>query len=327
MDILITGSIAFDYLMRFPGRFKDAMVEGALDKVSLSFLVDEMTRHFGGVAANIAYNVALLGGRPRLFGTVGRDFGDYRIWLEKVGVDVSTTVLVEELFTASFFANTDLENNQISSFYAGAMGKAGDYGIFDVMEHTPDLVVISPNAPDAMNRIVDECRTHNIPYLYDPSQQTPRLDGETLRNSISHASILTVNEYEWELVEQKTGLTRQSVIDNGTTLIITLGENGAHIYADDTRYEIPVIEGVSVKDPTGCGDAFRGGLLRGLQHGLSWDVTGRLGAVMAAYVLEVVGTQNHQVSLNEFIQRYRQQFQDDVEIEKLLEVEAITDET
>lgn len=301
------------------------MVEGALDKISLSFLVDEMTRHFGGVAANIAYNVALLGGTPRLFGTVGRDFGDYRTWLESIGVDVSTTVLIEELFTASFFANTDLENNQISSFYAGAMGKAGDYGIFDVMKTTPDLVVISPNAPDAMTRIVDECRTHNIPYLYDPSQQTPRLDGDTLRHGITSASVLTVNEYEWELVEQKTGLTRQMVTDNGTALIVTLGENGAHIYADDARYVIPAVTGVHIADPTGCGDAFRGGLLRGMQHGFSWDVAGRMGAVMAAYVLEVVGTQNHQMTLSDYVQRYRQQFDDSV-MEQLLEAEIVTDE-
>lgn len=318
MDILITGSIAFDYLMRFPGRFKEAIVLDALDKVSLSFLVDEMTRHFGGVAANIAYSVALLGGNPRLMGTAGRDFGDYKQWLDSVGVDTSTTVVLDDIFTASFFATTDLDNNQMASFHAGAMGRAGQYGIFDVTDKTPDLVVVSPNAPEAMNRIVDECKRHQIPYLYDPSQQTARIEGDVLRHGIHQAKILAVNEYEWELITQKTGLSRDEILKEGTSLIVTRGKDGADIFSDDRYYHIPTVPAVQVIDPTGGGDAFRAGLLRGLQHGWSWELSGRLGAIMATYAIEVTGTQNHRFTPSEFVARFRQYFDDNGLLDSLV---------
>jgi adenosine kinase len=318
MDILITGSIAFDYLMRFPGKFRDAMVAGALDKISVSFLVDEMTRHYGGVAANIAYNLALLGSRPRLMGTVGRDFGDYRDWLDRAGVDTSTVIVIDDLFTASFFANTDVENNQIASFYAGAMGRAGQYKITDVTDRLPELVVISPNAPDAMENLINECQALNIPFLYDPSQQAARLDGDKLRHGIERCKILMVNEYEWEMVEQKTGLTRVHVINLGITLIITQGKEGAHIYDGDETYYIPPFENLKPLEPTGVGDAFRAGVLRGIECGWSWDICGRVGAVAAAYVLEATGTQNHHYTPAEFVQRFREQFDDQGALDSLL---------
>lgn len=319
MDILITGSIAYDYLMRFPGRFKEALVSDSLDKISVSFLVHDMTRHQGGVAANIAYSVALLGGRPRLMGTVGQDFGDYRRNLEAVGVDTSTTIELAHLFTASFFANTDLDNNQIASFYAGAMGDAGKFNITDVTDHRPDLVVISPNAPDAMTNIARECRERGIPYLYDPSQQTPRTDGDTLRECIDGCTILTVNEYEWELVQQKTGLTRDDVLKHGATLIVTKGRHGADIFTGDTYVHTPAIDSVSVADPTGGGDAFRGGILRGLQLGGSWELNGQIGSLLAAYAIEVVGTQNHRFDRPSFVQRFRQHFDDMGFLDSLLD--------
>lgn len=319
MDILITGSIAYDYLMRFPGYFKEALVSDSLDKISLSFLVHDMTRHQGGVAANIAYSMALLGGRPRLMGTVGQDFGDYRRNLEAIGVDTSTTIELSHLFTASFFANTDLDNNQIASFYAGAMGDAGKYRIGDVTNHNPDLVVISPNTPDAMTNIAHECRERAIPYLYDPSQQTPRTDGDTLRECIDSCDILAVNEYEWELVQQKTGLTRANVLQHGATLIVTKGKHGADIYSGDEYVHIPAVNGVTVADPTGGGDAFRGGILRGLQLAGSWEFNGQIGALMAAYAIEVVGTQNHRFERTEFVKRFRQHFDDKGLLDSLLD--------
>lgn len=318
MDILVSGSIAFDYLMRFPGRFKESLIAEALDKISVSLLVDEMTRHFGGVAANIAYNLALLGERPRLFGTAGRDFGDYRTWLEGAGVDTSTVVVLEEVFTASFFANTDLDNNQIASFYAGAMGLAGQYQISDVTKNPPDFVVISPNSPDAMHNIIDECAAQNIPFLYDPSQQTPRLDGDALLYGINHCKVLATNDYEWEMIEKKTGLTLARAIDMGIVLVITKGKDGAHIYDDGNTYFIPAIENVTVADPTGGGDAFRAGLLRGMALGLPWPVCGQLGAVAATYAIESVGTQNHRYSVQEFVERYRQHYEEDGQLDTLL---------
>lgn len=319
MDILISGSIAFDYLMQFPGRLKEVLLTDAMEKISLSLLVDNMTRHYGGVGANIAYTLGLLGSRPRLLGTAGKDFGDFRHWLEGVGVDLSTVVVEEDVFTGSFFANTDLDNNQIAFFYAGAMGLAGKYGIQDVTDKIPDLVVVSPNAPDAMQKVIDECKTLNIPYLYDPSQQTPRLDGEGLRHGILGCKILTVNKYEWELTKNKTGLTRPDVVAAGTTLIVTHGREGAKIYEGDNTYMIPPVEGVTVVDPTGGGDAFRAGILRGIELNLPWDIAGRMGSLAAAYNIEHIGTQNHRFTPPEFVERYRQHYDDNGALDVLLQ--------
>lgn len=318
MDILVTGSIAFDYLMRFPGRFKDSLIAEALEKISVSFLVDEMTRHYGGVAANIAYNLALLGGRPRLMGTAGRDFGDYKVWLESAGVDTSTVVVLTDVFTASFFANTDHENNQIASFYAGAMGRAGKYKIADVTLKKPDLVVISPNSPDAMENLINECAAEGIPFLYDPSQQAARLNGDDLRHGIERCKILMCNDYEWEVIEKKTGLSRPRAINLGLTLIITQGKEGAHIYQDGETYYIPPFEPVTPLEPTGVGDAFRAGFLRGLDLDLSLNIAGRMGSVAAAFVLETIGTQNHRYTVEQFIERYRTAFDDDGALDVLL---------
>ena len=311
MDILVTGSIAFDYLMRFPGKFKEALLTDSIDKLSVSFLVDDMTRHYGGIAPNIAYTMALLGARPRVFGTAGRDFGDYQTWLENVGVDTSTVVVLEDVFTASFFANTDVENNQIASFYAGAMGRAGEFGIRDVTNKMPDLVVISPNAPDAMHNLIEECLELDIPFVYDPSQQTARLDGDALRHGIDNCNILTCNEYEWDVIVNKTGLDLPSLATSDKTLIITRGKQGAHIYHQGEAHFIPTFKEVEIADPTGVGDAFRAGLLIGLSHGWSWDIAGRIGSLAATYVLENIGTQNHFFTIDEFVQRYRTEFDDD----------------
>lgn len=318
IDILVTGSIAYDYIMHFPGRFKEAIIADAIDNVSLSFLVDDMTRHYGGVAANIAYNFALLGGRPRLFATAGRDFTDYRNELEAIGVDTSTVITLEDVFTASFFATTDLDNNQMATFYAGAMGRAGAYSLIDVVNPKPDLVVISPNAPDAMDRYVNECKTHNIDYLYDPSQQTPRTDGETLRNGILNSKYVAANVYEWQLIEQKTGLTIDAVTQRGITVIVTHGKAGSKIHTSERIYDIPIMDDVRTVDPTGSGDAFRGGLLRGISLGWDWEITGRVAALTATYAVEIVGTQNHRFSIEDFLNRFRRFHDDEGQLDVLL---------
>jgi adenosine kinase len=318
MDIVLAGSIAFDYLMRFPGRFKDSLVEQSLDKVSLSFLVEDMHRHDGGVSANIAYTMGLLGGRPRLFGTVGRDFGEYRGRLEAAGVDCSTVVMIEEVFTGSFFSNTDIENNQIASFYAGAMGLAGGYGLLQTVKTKPDLVMISPNAPDAMESQVEECRQAGIPYFFDPSQQVARLNGEALLRGIEGAYALACNEYEWEVIQRHTGYTVDKLHAQGCIFVHTLGEDGANIYTNGDVVHIPVCPPKQLVNPTGAGDAFRAGLLRGIQLNLPLDVAGRMGSVCAAYALEYVGTQNHVFTRAEFVGRYRAQFDDHGALDSLL---------
>jgi adenosine kinase len=320
MDTVVTGSIAYDYLMRFPGKFEEHLLAENLRNISVSFLVEDMSRHWGGVAANIAFNLALLGQRPRLMGTVGKDFADYRAWLEAVGVNTQPVAVIDSVFTASFFANTDRENNQIASFYTGAMAYAKDYTLKDLIPHKPDYVVISPNDPQAMNQLADECYERGIPFMYDPSQQVPRLDGDTLRHSIERCHTLIVNEYEWSMLANKTGMSRDDVLNYAKVLIVTLGKQGAKIYADGDCHDIPTfpVPDHAIADPTGVGDAFRAGILRGMVLGWPWKISGEVASLCAAYVLENIGTQTHRYTLPEFVARYRTEFDDNGVLDSLL---------
>ncbi len=318
-EIVISGSIAYDYLMRFPGRFTEYLIPDQLHQVSLSFLVDEMTKHWGGVAANIAFTMALLGMKPKLMGTVGRDFGDYRLWLEGVGVDCSTVSELTDVFTASFFVNTDLDNNQIASFYGGAMNYARNFRLEHVFDGTPDLVVISPNDPLAMVNLAEECRSRGIRFIYDPSQQVPRLDGADLRRGIEGSYAMVVNGYESEVIFEKTGLTLADLRKEIEILIITRGKQGSHIYTNGDVIEIPAFPARMIKDPTGGGDAYRAGFLCGLAHGIPLDVAGMMGSLSATYVLENVGTQSHKFTIEEFISRYRLHFDDNGVLDRLLQ--------
>lgn len=320
MDIIVTGSIAYDYLMRFPGRFVEHFILDHLHQVSLSFLADEMTKHWGGVAANIAYNMALLGMRPKVMGTVGRDFGDYRTWLEQAGVDCSTVRVIEQVFTASFFATTDQDNNQIATFYAGAMGYADDFALAQAFDGTPDMVIISPNSPGAMTNLTDECRMRGIRFIYDPSQQVPRLDGDLLLHQMKGAYAMICNAYEAEIICKKTGKTFDQLRHDFEYLIVTQGKRGSHIYADGVLIEVPAFPEVNIKDPTGVGDAYRAGLVRGLMAGWPLRICGLVGGLCATYALEQTGTQNHRYTPAEFIARFRQHFDDGGILDDLLHV-------
>jgi adenosine kinase len=322
MDIIVTGSIAYDYLMRFPGRFTDHLIKEALHQVSLSFLVEDMTRHWGGVAANIAYSLALFGLQPKLMGTVGRDFEDYRRWLTSAGVDTSTVRQLDHVFCASFFVNTDLENNQIASFYSGAMAFAKDYRISDVHHGTPDLVLISPNDPTAMQNLAAECRQRGLRFVYDPSQQVPRLNGEELRQGMDGAYMLIVNAYEATMICEKTGLTIDQLRDAVEVLVITQGKNGSHIYADGGLIEVPAAPVSAIADPTGVGDGFRAGLLCGVANGLPWKTAGEMGSLSAAYVLEQVGPQSHTFTPEAFVTRFRTCFDDGGLLDRILTPQA-----
>lgn len=310
MKVVISGSIAFDYLMRFPGRFREHLIEGKLDRISVSFLVETLVRERGGSGANIAYNLALLGERPILMGTAGSDFADYRAWLEVNGVDTSAVRVIPEEFTASFFANTDSENNQIGSFYTGAMAYSRGYRLAEAVPDKPDLVVIAPNDPVAMSELADECCESGVPFMFDPSQQVIWLDADVLRHGADRCSILIVNEYEWAMIAKKTGLTRDELVEQGKTLIVTHGSEGSHIYAGGEHIVVPVFPVARVADPTGVGDAYRAGLLKGIACGFGWELCGQLGSVAAAYVLEHNGTQNHTYTLPEFVERFRTAFDD-----------------
>jgi len=312
MNVVVTGSIAYDYLMRFPGSFRQHILTDALHQVSLSFLVDDMTKHWGGVAANIAFSMAQFGLKPRLFGTVGRDFADYRHWLEHAGVDCSLVQQYEDVFTASFFCNTDNENNQIASFYTGAMAYSRSYSLSDAIGHsfTPDLVVVSPNDPQAMSSYAEECRQHGWRFVYDPSQQIARMDGESLRRDMQGAHIMFINEYESILIRDKTGLTLTELINGVDILIVTHGKNGSRVHAQGQVIEVPIYETDLLRDPTGAGDAYRAGFLSAYSYDLPLRICGEVGTLCAAYVLEQIGTQNHRHTIAEFIARYRQQFDD-----------------
>ncbi|MBP7691537.1 MAG: carbohydrate kinase family protein [Anaerolineales bacterium] len=309
MRILFTGSIAYDYLMTFPGYFKDNFLPDKLESISLSFLVDSMTRQRGGIAPNIAYTHALLGGRPLLMGTAGEDFGDYRAWLEQHGVDCGAVKVIAGTFTASFFATTDKANAQLASFYPGAMAFAAVQSLYDLPE-PPDLVVISPNAPDAMRKFVRECRALKIRYVFDPSQQLARMTADVVREDVDGAWMLAVNDYEFGLIEKMTGWDETEAQKHVAVLVITRGEQGATLYAGGVRTDIAIVPASQVVDPTGVGDAFRAGLLRGVAAGWPWPLCGQIGALAATYCLENTGPQNHHYTLAEFLTRFRQHFDD-----------------
>lgn len=317
MSIVCTGSIAYDYLMSFPGYFQEHFLPNHLDKISVSFLVDSMVRQRGGTAPNIAYTLALLGERPRLMGTVGVDFADYEAWLISKGVDTSEVRVIPETFTASFFANTDRANAQICSFYSGAMAHAAQLSVAQV-KPIPDLVIISPNDPAAMDKYVTECHQYAIPYLYDPGQQVVRSDPAELRRGAQGAHGLFVNEYEFELLQKHTGLTLDDLLASVEILVVTLGDRGAALYTGGLRYDIPVAPPCQILDPTGVGDAFRGGFVRGEQLGLPWEICGRMGALASAYCLETRGPQEHHYTVAEFVTRYRQIFDDQGALDRLL---------
>lgn len=317
MRIAVTGSIAYDCLMQFPGRFQDHFLPDKLDKISVSFLVDSMRRERGGCAANIAYSLALLGERPLLAGSVGRDFGEYRQALEKWGVDTSGVRVAEDDYTSSFFANTDQNGNQICSFYTGAMRFAKEVSIRNLPGGKIDLAVVSPNDPEAMVRYMSECREAKIPSLFDPGQQIVRLEGSSLVECAKEAKMLIVNEYEMEMFKKKTALDDRQISELAEILIITLGEKGSVIHARNKTISIPIAPPVRILDPTGVGDAFRSGLIKGMIHGLSWETAGRMGSLAAAYVLETEGAQKHFYSLPEFVSRYESVFGKSAEMDKL----------
>jgi len=310
MDVIVTGSIAFDYLMRFPGSFREHIHTEALEQISLSFLVEDMTRHWGGVAANIAYTMAKLGLRPRLMGTAGRDFGDYRDWLQRAGVDTSTVRQHDHVFTASFFCNTDDENNQLASFYSGAMAYAREYPLAEIVETPPDMVIISPNDPQAMANLSAECRQRGWRFVYDPSQQIARMDGETLRRDMDGAYMMVVNQYEAHMISDKTGLSLDDLRHMIDLLIITNGKNGSTVYENGSVSQVPAFEPDHLLDPTGAGDAYRAGLITGLMHDLPVALAAAMGALSATYALEHIGPQGHDYTPETFIQRFRQ-LQDD----------------
>jgi len=306
MSIVVTGSIAYDYLMSFPGKFTEHLLPEHVQRVSLSFLVDSMDKRRGGCAPNIAYTLALLGERPRLMGTAGQDFGDYRRWLDAAGVDTSLVAEVPDKFTASFFCSTDIDNNQIASFYTGAMANAAELSFRTAGDVR--FTIISPNDPAAMTQYAEECRTLEIPFIFDPGQQCARMSGEALLDGLRGAAVLILNDYELELLKQKTGLDEEALIAHTGILVVTRGEHGSSLMTASDRIDVDAVTPRAIVDPTGVGDAYRGGLMKGMVAGLDLRTSGRLGSVAAAYVLEHLGGTSHSYTIEEFAARYEEHF-------------------
>ena len=306
MRIIVTGSIAYDYLMSFPGSFTEHFLPDHLSRVSLSFLVDTMDKRRGGCAPNIAYTLALLGERPVIMATAGQDFPEYRSWLEGVGVDTSLVREIPGKFSASFFCSTDQQNNQIASFYVGAMAHASELSFADA--GGCDLAIISPNEPGAMVKYAEECRRLGIRFIFDPGQQCARASGEELEAGLVGANLLVCNDYEFELIRQKTGFDEAAVVAQSEALIITRGEQGSSVFTAVGRVDVPAVPPEVVADPTGVGDAFRAGFMKGLAAGLAFDVCARLGSVAATYALEHVGAQSHAFDRTAFRARYERHF-------------------
>jgi adenosine kinase len=295
MSIIVTGSIAFDYLMSFPGKFTEHFLPEHMNRVSLSFLVDSMDKRRGGCAPNIAYTLALLGERPRLMATAGQDF------LEAAGVDTSLVTEVDGKFTASFFCSTDADNNQIASFYTGAMADAGQLSFRGI---GCELAIVSPNDPEAMVQYAEECRTLGVPFIWDPGQQCARMSGPELADGQAGSALIVCNDYEFELLRQKTSVSESSILDLTGALVVTRGEDGCSIYTKAGRVDVSAVPPTRIVDPTGVGDAFRGGFMKGVARRADYRVCAQLGAVAAAYALEHLGGQSHAFTWQEFVDRY-----------------------
>jgi adenosine kinase len=305
--IAVTGSIATDHLMTFPGRFGDQLIAEQLERVSLSFLVDELQIRRGGCAANIAFGMGCLGLNPVLVGAVGTDFADYRSWLERHGVDCDSVHVSETHHTARFLCTTDEEHNQIASFYTGAMAEARLIELQPVSQRVGglDLVLISPNDPDAMLRHTDECRQRGIAFAADPSQQLARMSGAQIRLLVDGAAYLFTNDYEKALVEQKTGWSDEEVLDRVGVRVTTLGPKGARIdrKGEPSLHVSPAPE-LGKADPTGVGDAFRAGFLSALAWGLPLERCAQVGNLTATHVLERVGCQEYELGRQSFLERF-----------------------
>jgi len=318
MRVFVTGSIAYDYIMVFPGRFQDHILPDKMHVLSVSFLVDSLTRRRGGTGANIAYNLGLLGERPVLVGAVGDDFADYRSFLESIGVDCRAVKVISGEHTASCFINTDLQDNQITAFYPGAMSHARTISLKEAKVGPDDLVLIAPNDPGAMTRAVSECTELGVPYLYDPSMQLPRLSREDLEQGCRGARILAGNDYEFGMLAEKMGITEAELQRTVPITVMTRGEAGSVITVGDERYEIPAAKCSKVVDPTGAGDAFRSGFVLGYKRKLPWPVVGRLASLTGVYAVEQHGPQQHAYTLQEFAARYRENFGSSSEIDEIV---------
>jgi adenosine kinase len=311
MKIGVAGSVGLDHLMTFSGKFTDSLVAGSLEKVSLSFLVDSLDVRRGGCAANIAYGMGVLGLNPILIAAVGKDWADYEAWLSRHGVDTSHALVSTTLHTAHFVVTTDQDLNQIASFFPGAMSEARNIELSPIMEKTGrlDMMVISPDDPEAMLRHSDVCRQLGIAFAADPSQQMARMSGDEIKLLIDGASYLFLNEYELALAMQKTGWSDREILERVKYRVVTLGSKGAKVESAAGEFvQVTCPQENSKTDPTGVGDSFRSGFIAGLAWGVSHERCAQLGALIATYVIETLGTQEYRFTSAQFVERFAQAY-------------------
>ena len=312
MPALICGSFAFDTIMVFQDHFKNHILPDKVHILNVAFHVPEMRREFGGCAANIAYNLKLLGGDPLPMGTVGKDFGPYAAWLDQHGIPRTHIKELAGCYTAQAFITTDQDDNQITAFHPGAMDLAHEVSVGDAEGVT--IGIVSPDGRQGMIDHAEQFAEAGIPFIFDPGQAMPLFNKDDFRTFIQQASWICVNDYESQLLQERTGWSPHEIAERVDALIVTRGGKGSHIYCSGGRIEIPPAPVKGVVDPTGCGDAYRGGLLYGLMNGLDWEVTGRVAALMGAIKIEHHGTQNHSFDIDEFRRRYRHSYDMDPEL-------------
>ena len=306
MTSLICGSMAFDTIMSFHGRFSEALLADQLHKINVAFLVPGIRREFGGCAGNIAYNLKLLSGEPLIMATVGLDSAPYMERLDKLGISRRCIRTINDAYTAQAFITTDADNNQITAFHPGAMGSSHLNKIADAGK--VKLAIVAPDGRDGMIEHARDCAEQGIPFIFDPGQGLPMFSGEELIRFIDMATYVAVNDYEAELLTERTGLSLEQVAERVSALVVTRGEQGAEIYTSTKRYDIPVVRVDQVVDPTGCGDAFRAGMLYGLTNDMDWMTIGRLSSLMGAIKITSQGGQNHVLTREAIEQRFEKEF-------------------
>jgi len=303
---LICGSVAYDTIMVFQGRFKEHILPDKIHMLNVSFLVPQMRREFGGCAGNIAYNLRLLGDVGLPMATVGKDFGQYEDWMKKTGVPRDHIKVIDSEHTAQGFVTTDLDDNQIWAFHPGAMQLSHENQVGGAKDVA--IGIVAPDGRDGMIQHAAQFAAANIPFIFDPGQGLPMFSGDDLRAFIDQASWVAVNDYEWQLVQDKTGLSAQEIAHQVEALIVTRGAEGSVIYTQGREIRIPTAKPKQIVDPTGCGDAYRAGLLHGLLHGMDWETTGHIASLLGALKIESRGTQNHTFTAAEFERRYQAAF-------------------
>lgn len=306
MSALICGSFAYDNIMVFQGRFKDHILPDQVHILNVSFLVPEMRREFGGCAGNIAYNLQLLGGEGAPMGTVGTDFGPYADWMDRQGVSRRHLKTIDGSFTAQAYITTDQDDNQITAFHPGAMNEAHQCHVGDVADVS--LGLVSPDGMQGMIQHAEQFAQADIPFIFDPGQGMPMFNGDDLNRFADQASYLAFNDYEAKLMAERTGKSLEQLARQVRALIVTRGGEGSTIHADGEVIDIPAAPVSKLADPTGCGDAYRAGILYGLQNGMDWATTGRIAALMGAIKIEQAGTQNHSFGRDAFEYRFKEAF-------------------